>query len=31
MAEEQQPFSFTPEGGGATNSTKDYTGKGTAT
>ncbi|CAK88416.1 unnamed protein product (macronuclear) [Paramecium tetraurelia] len=31
MAEDQQPFSFTPEGGSATNSTKDYSGKGIAT
>lgn len=31
MAEESQPYSFTPDGGAPTNSSKDYTGKGVAT
>ena len=30
MAEESQPFQFTAEGGSATNSNKDYSGKGNA-
>jgi hypothetical protein len=31
MAEDQVPYSFTPEGGAPGNSSKDYTGKGVAT
>jgi hypothetical protein len=30
MAEELKPFSFLPEGGNETNSTKDFEGKGKA-